>query len=185
MTNDQFPMTNEGRSTNSEYRLAHSSFGLRPSLVIGHLALVVLVLLPAPAQAHEVIIQCELKGNQVLVKAVFSDGKPARDAKVRIVDGKEVLAAEGVTDAQGQWSLPRPAPGRYHIEVNAGAGHLKKDAFTIPPDAAAGDSPVKINESPSYEETSRAFWPKLAVGLGAIAGFFLALWLAKRRRMVR
>src|SRR5262249_34253578 len=99
-------------------------------LYVPGLAAFTLVLLPAPVHAHDLIVKCELIRDQVLVKAVFSDGKPAREALARVFRDDQQIVAEGRTDDHGQWSLPRPLPGRYEVVVDAGDGHLKKAVMT-------------------------------------------------------
>jgi hypothetical protein len=147
------------------------------------LALMVLLGTPRIASAHALRVDCHLRGGEVLIEAYFDDDTPAGEAKVRVFDDKGSLIAEGRTNAAGRWSVARPKPGRYRVEVDAGGGHFTKQTMDVPAEIASGESaPVRISEGPSRQETAKMFWPKLMVGLGAIAGFGIALWIAARRK---
>ena len=146
--------------------------------------LAVAALLAAPQQgdAHALHVDCHLRGEKVVVEAYFDDDTPADKAKVRIVDAGGNEIAGGQTDAAGKWSMERPASGRYRVEVNAGGGHFAKQTMVIPGEGDIGAAPARVSEGPSRQEAARMFWPKLAVGLGAIAGFGIAVWIAARRK---
>jgi hypothetical protein len=138
---------------------------------------------PRLACAHALRVDCHLRGEEVLIEAYFDDDTPAGKAKVRVFDDSGTLVADGRTDAAGRWSVARPKPGRYRVEVDAGGGHFTKQTMDVPAEIASGETaPIRISEGPSRQESAKMFWPKLIVGLGAIAGFGIALWIAARRK---
>jgi hypothetical protein len=158
-------------------RFQHAHHWLRSGLTVSALLLGTQEVL-----AHALEVVCKLQGEMVVVEAAYDDGTAAPRAKVRVLDAQARLIADGRTDETGHWSFPRPPSGRYQVEVDAGGGHFKKEMIEIPAGAASAREPIKISEGPTPEETARLFWPKIAVGLGAIAGFFIAIWFAKRRK---
>ena len=90
---------------------------------LGCLTLLLSAGLPAPVFAHAVGVDCTVRGDKVEVEGFFDDDSPAQKAKVRVVNAKGELIADGITDEKGRWSFRTPAPGKYQVELDAGAGH--------------------------------------------------------------
>jgi hypothetical protein len=157
---------------------------VRPSAEFVALAGLIL-LFPAPAHAHALHAHAKLDGNQVLVEAKFDGDEAAEKAKVYLIstDGEKTL--RGRTGSDGTLRFDAPAPGKYEILVDAGAGHVAKVAITITEEMlrnAPASAPVLISEGPSIEEATSGKWWKIAVGLGAIALFGFVLWMLRRGR---
>ncbi len=129
----------------------------------------ILLLWPARAGAHGVGVDCKVEGDQVQLEAYFDDDTPVAKARVRVVNTDDKIIAEGQTDDAGKWSFPRPAPGKYEVVVDAGAGHRRRTAITIPDPSAPTETPVRVSEGPSREEATRVPWLGILVGLLLIA----------------
>jgi hypothetical protein len=121
------------------------------------------------------------------VEAFFSDNTPARDAKVTVRDPHGDELAAGRTDDAGRWTFPAPAAGKYEVTCDLGDGHRKAAIVTIP--SAAALKPITptpdeivVTGGPTREELTRFPWLRLVLGVGAIGGLAMLLWLATRRR---
>jgi hypothetical protein len=163
----------------------HQYYGIVATLLL-------LLFWPVHAAAHNLDAECKLVGNRVEVEAFYDDDTPARQARVRVLDARQEVLFEGKTDEQGKWSFPRPAPGEYKVEIDAGAGHRRPVTMTIPgPRANATtekviEAAVRISESAGREELTRFPWQRLLLGLliiAALSGFFLLV--SRRRRPQR
>ena len=138
------------------------------------LTAVVAVLMPARVFAHAVGVECKFKDGKVLVEAFYDDDTPAAKAKVEVVNAKDEIIAKDMTDNAGRWSFAAPAPGKYEVRVDAGAGHRATTSITIP--GAATPEPVT-----SISENTRAGftgvpWLKMTIGfvtIGTLCGAFL------------
>jgi hypothetical protein len=119
------------------------------------------------ASAHALGAECNLRDGRLELEAYFDDDTAARDASVRLLDAGENVVAEGRTDDEGRWSYPAPAPGRYRVVVDAGAGHRTQLRLTIP----KADPPAEsaISEGPSR-------WILRETGMAAPVNF--SRWLA-------
>jgi len=148
--------------------------------------MVVLALAPSIAAAHGVLADCRLKGGQLEVEAYFDDDTPAGQVQVKVVDARKKTIADGLTDAKGLWSCPRPAAGAYEVVVNAGSGHRKTVAITVPaselpPTPMRAEPP--ISNEPSRAEATRFPWERLGLGLLLIAAVStIALLVTRSRR---
>jgi hypothetical protein len=148
-------------------------------------AFVVLVIVPQSAIAHNVGLSCKLHGDRMIVEAFYDDDSPAVRAKVRVL-AADVEVAGGLTDDKGAWSCARPAPGKYRIELDAGAGHHAKDAITVPSDGNAPTAaPQVIGDAPRREEFTRFPVLGLLYGLLIIAALAAVLLLAAAFRKAR
>jgi len=93
-----------------------------------------------PVEAHSVDVDVRVQRDRVELEAYFDDDTPARQARVRLVDATDQLMVAGQADGQGKCSFPLPAPGRYEIQVDAGAGHRRRTSLLIPAPGAAPPS---------------------------------------------
>src|SRR5260221_312776 len=151
----------------------------------GFLALLLTTLVPASAFAHALhVARPKLVGDKVLIEAFFTDGTEAAKSKVQVFSAEDKVIASGDTDDKGKWMFPAPAPGKYLVEVNAGAGHRARHPFNMPDPAGhskAAESPstpdkpatppakgVTISEGSSKEESTSTPWLKIAIGLTVI-----------------
>jgi hypothetical protein len=151
------------------------------------LSSIALMLAAGSANAHSLNVECKLKGDMVVVETYFSDNKPARDAKVTVVDSKGVELANGRTDDAGRWSFPAPAAGKYKVTCDLGDGHQKHVIVTIPTAAALKaiappPEEIVVTGGPTREELTRFPWLRVLLGVAAIGGLAALLWLSARRR---
>jgi nickel transport protein len=81
------------------------------------------------AWAHKVNLFAYVENGQIQVECFFPDGKPVVSGQIEITDSKRQKVGEGVTDAQGKFSIPIPAVDDLTITVNASMGH--KNSFVL------------------------------------------------------
>ncbi|MCS7166797.1 MAG: hypothetical protein RMI91_14770 [Gemmatales bacterium] len=161
------------------------------------LIVIVGIMRGAAVAAHDLGAEVRLLGDHLEVKAFFDDGTWARQAKVELLGADDrKIVAQARTDDKGRALLARPAPGKYLLRVNAGAGHLYEEQITVPPgnvqnhgppnstDTSSGtvERAVLISTGPSYEEKTRFPWFKLSIGLLTLIGLALVAWFALRQR---
>lgn len=129
------------------------------------------LLAPATASAHAMRAQVEVRADSVYFLAYFDDDTPAEFAAVTLTDaaGNEVLT--GTTNERGEWTFPRPAPGRYTLTAKC-VGHSAKVPFPVEgePEAPA----VYSGRGPGRAAG-------LAIGLALLLGVSAAIWLRRRR----
>jgi hypothetical protein len=131
-------------------------------------AATILFLMPSVASAHAVGVEAKLKDGTVTVEAFFDDDTPAAEAKVVVVDESGRTVLEGKADQTGKWSFAAPPPGKYKINVDAGAGH--KVEFTV----SEGVSRAEFTGS------MRWVWAAAGVaGIGLATWFLTILWRAR------
>ena len=142
------------------------------------LTLLVCLAQPAAAAAHGVGIECthEPETGVIRVAAFYTDDTPASAARITVADVDGRTVARGQADDRGLWSFPRPSPGVYQVEADAGRGHRKRIYLTIPEDP---------DQAPRGDEPSRAAftrfpWLGLLLGLAS-----LTLLAAVARRGLR
>jgi hypothetical protein len=137
-----------------------------------------LLLAPTAALAHAIHAECWVSGDNAEVRATFEDGTKPAKAKVRVVDEQGHELAAGVTDEKGLYQFAKPTPGTYRVIVDAGAGHRTETTMTI------GDPKIigLVSPGPTEEEFTRFKWLQVLIGLGAIVGFCMVLWLVQRTR---
>jgi len=147
----------------------------------------VLLFASGPAHAHRLYVECKLKGDTVVVEAFYSDNKPAANATVTVHDALGNELATGRTDDAGRWRFPAPAAGKYQVTCDAGGGHRTPVPVTIPTAAALkpitpAPEEIVVTGGPTREELTRFPWLRLFLGVAAIGGLAVLLWLATRRR---
>jgi hypothetical protein len=112
----------------------------------------------ATAEAHGLHVHTELRGNQLRIEAWFDDDTPAEKAKVKIVSEKIVIR-EGLTDEKGLWFTEALPPGKYQIQVDAGAGHRRDVEFNMTEKDASGTA------GPTKGEVKEQQWIGVVAGL--------------------
>jgi hypothetical protein len=137
-------------------------------------------LLPSPVLAHGLNVSVEPRAADVsvTVAAYFDDDTVARAAKVVVTENGGGSVAQGMTDDQGKWAFPRPAPGRYRILVDAGNGHRVHANLDIPPDPAA----AIVIDTPSHADFTRFPWRGILGGVGSLAIVAGLAWYVRRKR---
>jgi preprotein translocase subunit Sss1 len=145
----------------------------------------------------------------VKLEAYFSVGPPPQGAKVIVFpDGdREKPLLEIYTDEKGECSFPRPAPGKYIIVVDAGAGHRKELPLEVRvrpelipgitlvvgsaslggignlglfPIIAQEADTVDRSKGPTREEFTTYHWSSIFLGIGIIGVVGLAFWIVRR-----
>ncbi|MCS7020569.1 MAG: carboxypeptidase-like regulatory domain-containing protein [Gemmataceae bacterium] len=129
------------------------------------------LLLPAgPVLAHALEAVVRVMADQIVIEAGYDDETPAEQARVVVWDEQGQVVAEGRTDARGLCRLPRPAAGRYRLEVTA-VGHRTTVDFEV------AEQP---GEHRSWRPDRRLGLLLGLAGLLALSG--LAWWHSYRRR---
>jgi nickel transport protein len=81
------------------------------------------------ALAHKVNLFAYVENGRIQVESFFPDGKPVVSGQIDITDSQRRKVAEGVTDAQGKFSVPIPVVDDLTITVDASMGH--KNSFRL------------------------------------------------------
>jgi hypothetical protein len=158
---------------------------MRRFLISALLAIGMSAFSPNLAVAHALLVDCNLRDGKVEVEAFYDDDTPAPKARVKVVNAEEQVVAGGETDQQGRWSFAMPAPGKYVVVVNAGAGHRKEKTIEVParPDESmAPKNEAPIGGAPKRGDLTRIPWLKIAIGLAIIGGLAGAFLLASMMR---
>ena len=82
-----------------------------------------LLLLPGVAFAHDVAVWAEVVKGRVRVEAYFSDGSPVGDSPVKVTNDDGKVLVTGQTNAKGVFEFAPPAKTALTITVSAGGGH--------------------------------------------------------------
>jgi hypothetical protein len=148
--------------------------------------LLTLALFPVAACAHNLDMDCRQINQRLEVEAFFSDDTPAREALVKLFDEKKELVATAKTDAKGKCSFAAFNPGKYEVEVDAGAGHRKRRPVrivgTLPPPEEAKTVTALPAGGVRRAEATGFPWERAALGCGVIALIGGAWWVSRRIR---
>jgi hypothetical protein len=144
-----------------------------PRFIFGSL---VAILICASARAHDLSATARLERGRVLVEAYFDDNTAPRDAHITVADADGHIVSEGHTNEDGKWSFAAPPPGDYQLTIDAGGGHKKIVALTIP-----GAGGGVISHTSPREEFTGTRWLGLGVGIFLIASFLIVVKLWGKR----
>lgn len=159
--------------------------GPRGDPVRGALALVLLwlgaSLAPMPvASAHGLHLEARFADGSVRVEAFFSDGKPARGARVAVHERRGEangsLVHEGLTDQEGTFSFPG-VTGPVRVTVEDSSGHHAEI------DVDPGSTGV-ASKDPGLSGLGPA-WLRILAGAGVIAALAFVLRRSSRRGRLR
>lgn len=155
------------------------------------LACLLVVLFVGGTSAHEMGVECKIRGPKVIVEAFFEDDTPARDASVVVRNTEEKVVAEGKTDDSGRWNFPKPDPGSYRVFVNAGDGHRARMTLTVPGEATP-ESPIPptvesicegeccaTEAQPSATASTVGPWTAAGIGAGLLSLAFVGWGLSR------
>lgn len=151
------------------------------------LSLTAVLLLPKPASAHRLRVECHvLPGNRVQVESWFDNNKQAPeggDVRVYRLDGS--LFAEGQLNAQGVYAFSFHRPERLQVLVFAGGGHSARVWLSEQDLSATSVAPVRDegNPPPRSVRNTDSSGREVLLGLGfilAVAAFLLS-WRNDRR----
>lgn len=145
----------------------------------------------SPACAHGLLVTCKLQGGKVEVQVFYDDRTDAAKAKVQLVNDNGEEIATGVTNDKGKCWLKTPAPGKYVVHADAGAGHRAKKELVVPLGMKTepvgmvetpGTSPGQNSVNDEREELTRTPWLKIGIGLATIVALSGAFLIATRMR---
>jgi len=74
--------------------------------------------------AHKINVFYNIENGKIIISSYFSDGTPARNAKVKVIDektGKIILT--GKTNNKGEFSFKLLPPGNYEVIIKGELGH--------------------------------------------------------------
>ena len=74
-------------------------------LFAGLVTLLTLSLAPTAAFAHGLLVAWKMQGAKVEVQVFYDDDTDAAKAKVQVLNAKDEVVANGVTDDKGKWSF--------------------------------------------------------------------------------
>lgn len=97
--------------------------------------------------AHKLNVFAFVEGNQVNVEGYFSDGIPARNAKITVTDKEGNLVYEGRADEKGQHQFQTPQQSELLIKIDAGLGHIGIYHFGADDVAAAKSSSASMTST--------------------------------------
>lgn len=141
---------------------------------------VALLACPLVASAHGLMMSDpKVTDGTVTVEVFYDDNSPAADAKMRMLNGKEVVF-EGTADAKGVWKFPAPPPGDYVVRAKTNDGHAAKTDLHIP---KPGDPPAEQPAGPSRADlTGPMRWLVAGIGVVFIGIGFGIFYLYVRHR---
>jgi hypothetical protein len=89
---------------------------IRTATLLGIMAV---IMIPAYADAHTLHLQCKkLNTEDVVCRALFSDGEVARGMAVQLIDEQDKILRSAKTDFKGEYSFKAPA-SEYNVVVQA------------------------------------------------------------------
>jgi hypothetical protein len=92
---------------------------------IGSIATAMVLAMSTAAHAHSLRIECKkITNDDVVCRAVTSDGELARDVEIQLLaTGDYRVLSTGKTDAAGMYAFKVPAVG-YHIVATGDKAHV-------------------------------------------------------------
>ncbi len=113
---------------------------LIPAVVLG-------LLLPAPALAHKVNVFAYAEDGVVHTESYFNDGTPCQNSRIVAYGEGGKVVAEGTTDAEGMFSFPIDRPQDLRIVLEASMGH--KNEVRLSAAEIGGGEPSPAAEAPT------------------------------------
>ncbi|KIC21817.1 hypothetical protein [Leisingera sp. ANG-Vp] len=112
--------------------------------------LILALLAPLPALAHNVISSVFPSGSDIEGEVGFSNGDMAADLLIEVFDGAGAKLGETKTDADGFFLFTPAAPVTHVFRGDLGAGHVAEMTMEAAEVAAImGESPVETAASPA------------------------------------
>ena len=90
-----------------------------------------LFLLTAQSFAHKISAFVDVEDGNVSLVSYFSDGTPAKNAKVTVYDSKGNVVLTGRTNKEGEFDFKIKKSGKYRAVVLAELGHRAVVDFTV------------------------------------------------------
>ena len=138
------------------------------------LAIVFLVLAPAPVLAHGVYLSAYAEGNSICGKVTFHGDLPAENVKITAFDSAGEKADETTTDENGEYRLKAAGPGDYRLLAQTEDGHPAEASVHVTTPAgdrleALEEKIVQLqNQLSGYEQKTRL--RDVLGGIGYIVG---------------
>ena len=125
---------------------------LIPAVLLG-------LVLPAPALAHKVNVFAYAEDGVVHTESYFNDGTPCQGSRITVYGEGGQVVAEGTTDAEGMFSFPIDRPQDLRIVLEATMGHKNETRLSAaeigggePPAAAeASETPAAQAQAPQVD----------------------------------
>jgi nickel transport protein len=145
------------------------------------LALVIL-LLPALVQAHNVSVFALVEEGTVIGETYFSGGKPAKNSRIVVLRGdteEELLSLQ--TDQQGRFSFPIPETALkegFDLKIVLLAGEAHRNEWLI----GATEFLTPETATPRTAPATAPGVGDIFAGLGFILGGGVLIWLFRKKR---
>ncbi len=104
-----------------------------------------LFVLTAQSFAHKISAFVDVEDGNVSLVSYFSDGTPAKNAKVTVYDSKGNVVLTGRTNKEGEFDFKVKKSGKYRAVVLAELGHRAVVDFTVGTPAASSESKTTGN----------------------------------------
>ena len=129
------------------------------------LVFLLLFFLSAQSFAHKISAFVDVEDGNVSIVSYFSDGTPAKNAKVTVYDATGRVVLTGKTNREGEFDFNLKKPGSYRAVVLAELGHRATVDFTVGSTGvergaekqkpASREESIKQRRAPADEETIR------------------------------
>ncbi|MGE4278268.1 MAG: hypothetical protein AB7G62_01695 [Magnetospirillum sp.] len=158
------------------------------------LAVLALLLVAQPAQAHKLKLFVTQEGAEISGKAYFAGGGAAIGIEGQVLDSQGQTIARLQTDAEGRFRYTPPSDAPVRIQFESGDGHMAEAAIgqiSRPPSPSVAsdvdlETAIARQLTPLKEQLdrmeSRARLSDIVGGIGLIIGLFGAYaWVVSRR----
>lgn len=130
--------------------------------------------------AHRINVFAFFEGQEIRGEVFFSDGKPARKAKIEVKLGEKTYRTQ--TDEEGRFSLKLPQKPQAEVKIIAYAGLGHRATLTLSPEKTeTKDKSSKAKTLPAKPPHLGPSWRDILSGLGYIVGIFGILAYLKAR----
>lgn len=126
-----------------------------------------LFILSAQSFAHKISAFVDVEDGNVSLVSYFSDGTPAKNAKVTVYDSKGNVVLTGRTNKEGEFDFKIKKGGKYRAVVLAELGHRAEVDFTVGAPTTTSENTAEENsksEMPAKSSPSSATPPPSAEG---------------------
>ncbi len=115
-----------------------------------------LFLFSTPSLAHKISAFVDVEDGNVSIVSYFSDGTPAKNAKVTVYDSKGNVVLTGRTNKEGEFDFKIKKSGKYKAVVLAELGHRAVVDFTVGTPAGSSQSGTGGNTGTEIAEQKQS-----------------------------
>ncbi len=115
-----------------------------------------LFVLTAQSFAHKISAFVDVEDGNVSLVSYFSDGTPAKNAKVTVYDSKGNVVLTGRTNKEGEFDFKIKKSGKYKAVVLAELGHRAVVDFTVGTPAGSSQSGTAGNTGTETAEQKQS-----------------------------